>query len=492
MDAPRTYLVIDLKSFYASAECAERGLDPMTTNLVVADESRTEKTICLAVSPSLKAYGISGRARLFEVVQRVKEINAERLQEAIRQNQVGRDEKGRYVFSGFSYDDTALQASPSLGLSYITAPPHMAKYVDLSGQIHAIYLRYIAPEDIHSYSIDEVFIDLTRYLSAYRTTAHDLARAMIQEVFAETGVIATAGIGPNLYLAKIAADIRAKHVPADADGVRIAELTVESYRSLLWDHRPITDFWRIGRGTARTLAKREITTMGELARASLSDPEWFYQAFGIDAEILIDHAWGVEPCTMEDIKNYHAETHCLCEGQVLSEPYPYEKGEIIVREMAENLGLELAQKGMVTESLTMDLGYDRENVDRGRFRGEIHIDHYGRSVPKPAHGSIRLEDPTNLADLLIEASVRLYERIADPNLLIRRVTITANRIREDEGYTQLSLFADTEKQEKEKRLQDALLSIKGRYGKNAVLRGTSLEEGATQQQRSGQIGGHQA
>lgn len=481
MDKKRTYFAIDLKSFYASCECADRHLDPLTTNLVVADQSRTEKTICLAVSPSLKAYGIPGRARLFEVVEKVKEVNAERLRNA----------PGRR-FTSECFDSKGLVEDPNLKLSYIVAPPRMARYIETSAQIYSIYLKYIAPEDIFSYSIDEVFIDATGYLHTYGMTAHELCMTLVREVLYATGITATAGIGTNMYLAKIAMDIVAKHVPADKDGVRIAELDEHSYREKLWNHTPLTDFWRIGKGTARRLEKRRIYTMGQLARMSTYDQEWFYKTFGIDAEILIDHAWGVEPTTMEMVKSYKAETNSLSEGQVLSEPYPYDKARIIVQEMTDSLMLQLTTKGLVSDSFTLDISYDRENCDRGKYFGDTKTDHYGRLVPKPAHGSTRLDSPTNLGSQLQKAIVGLFDRIVDRNLTVRRITVTANRVIPDPGIMQVDMFTDTESLEKEKSLQDAVVGIKQRFGKNAVLKGTNFLEGATMRERNGQIGGHKA
>lgn len=476
-----TYLAIDLKSFYASSECADRHLDPLTTNLVVADQSRTDKTICLAVSPSLKAYGIPGRARLFEVVQKVKQVNEDRLRKA-----------PGHRFTSECFDARGLSEDPNLKLSYLVAPPRMARYVEVSAQIYSIYLKYIAPEDIFAYSIDEVFIDATGYLSTYHMTAHELCMTLIREVLYSTGITATGGIGTNLYLAKIAMDIVAKHVPADKDGVRIAELDERSYRKKLWNHTPLTDFWRLGPGTARKLEKNYIYTMGQLARASTYDQEWFYKTFGIDAEILIDHAWGVEPTTMELVKSYRPDTNCLSEGQVLSEPYDYNKARIIVQEMTESLMLQLNQKGLVSDSFTLDIGYDRENCDNGSYRGASKIDHYGRLVPKPAHGSTRIDNPTNIGSQLQAAIVGLFDRIADRNLTVRRITITANRVVEDTGIVQLDLFTDVSKLEKEKSLQDAMVSIKQRFGKNAILKGTNFLEGATMRERNQQIGGHKA
>lgn len=476
-----TYLAIDLKSFYASCECADRHLDPLTTNLVVADQSRTEKTICLAVSPSLKAYGIPGRARLFEVVQKVKKVNEERLRKA-----------PGHRFTTECFDSKGLAEDPNLKLAYLVAPPRMARYVEVSAQIYSIYLKYIAPEDIFAYSIDEVFIDATAYLKTYHMTAHELCTTLIREVLYATGVTATGGIGTNLYLAKVAMDIVAKHVKADKDGVRIAELNEYTYRQKLWNHTPLTDFWRLGPGTARKLEKRYIFTMGQLARTSTYDQEWFYKTFGIDAEILIDHAWGVEPTTMELVKSYQPETNCISEGQVLSEPYEYSKARIIVQEMTESLMLQLNSKGLVSDSFTLDIGYDRENCDKGIYKGATKVDHYGRMVPKPAHGSTRIANPTNLGSQLQEAIVGLFDRIVDRGLTVRRVTITANRVLEDRGIMQMDLFTDVSKLEKEKNLQNLMVKLKQKYGKNAVLKGTNFLEGATMRERNSQIGGHRA
>ena len=489
--AQRTYLAIDLKSYYASAECAARHLDPLTTNLVVADASRTEKTICLAVSPSLKSYGIPGRARLFEVVQRVKEVNNGRLRDAIR-NKTAVYKDGIPFLSAASYDATTLAADPSLEVSYLVAPPRMAYYEKISRQIYGIYLKYIAPEDIVVYSIDEVFIDATSYLTHYKMSAHDLAMTMIREVLYTTGITATAGIGTNLYLAKLAMDITAKHAAPDKDGVRIAELDEESFRYLLWDHKPLTDFWQTGPGTVRRLEKHGIHTMGELARASIHFPEILYKEFGIDAEILIDHAWGLEPCGMKEINAYRPETNSLSEGQVLSCPYPYDKARIIVQEMTDSLVFQLTDKGLVTDSLTLDIGYDRENCDKGIYHGPVHIDHYGRTVPKGAHGSTRLDNPTNLSSQLMAATTELFDHIANRNLTVRRITIAANRVVKNQGILQVDLFTDTSKLEREKSLQATMLGIKKKFEKNAVLKGTNYLEGATMRERNGQIGGHKA
>ena len=491
MPGPRTYFAIDLKSYYASAECAARGLDPLTTNLVVADASRTEKTICLAVSPSLKALGIPGRARLFEVVQKVGQANDARLRAAIRSRAAVKKE-GRWALSAPSYDARALAADPALEVSYLVAPPRMAYYEKVSRQIYGIYLHYVAPEDMVVYSIDEVFIDATPYLAYYGMTPHELARAMIREVLAATGITATAGIGSNLYLAKLAMDITAKHAAPDQDGMRIAELDEESFRYLLWDHRPLTDFWQVGPGTVRRLEHHGIHTMGELARASVQCEDLLYQEFGVNAEILIDHAWGLEPCGMKEINAYRPESSSLCEGQVLSSPYPYEKARIVVQEMVDSMVYQLTDKGLVTDGLTLDIGYDRENCDTGGYRGPVQVDRYGRRLPKPAHGSTRLDAPSNLGSQLSEAVLKLFDQIANKKLTVRRLTLTANRVVKDQGIFQTDFFTDTSKLEKEKSLQETLLDLKKKFGKNAVLKGTNYREGATMRDRNGRIGGHKA
>ncbi|OUQ36927.1 DNA methylase [Faecalibacterium sp. An122] len=491
MPKQRTYLAIDLKSYYASAECAARGLDPLTTNLVVADASRTEKTICLAVSPSLKALGIPGRARLFEVVQKVREANAARLRAAIRSGAAPRKE-GRYCLSEPSYDAGALAKDPTLEISYLVAPPRMAYYEKVSRQVYGIYLKYVAPEDMVVYSIDEVFIDATPYLDHYKMTAHELAKTMIREVLYTTGITATAGIGTNLYLAKLAMDITAKHAAPDKDGVRIARLDEESFRYLLWDHKPLTDFWQVGPGTVRRLEKHGIHTMGELARASIQCEEVLFQEFGVNAEILIDHAWGLEPCGMKEINAYRPESNSLCEGQVLSCPYPCEKARIVVQEMVDSMVYQLTDKGLVTDGLTLDIGYDRENCDTGRYRGPVQVDRYGRSLPKPAHGSTRLDAPSNLGSQLSEAVLNLFDQIVNPRLTVRRLTLTANRVVKDQGIFQTDFFTDTSKLEKEKSLQETMLGLKKKFGKNAILKGTNYLEGATMRDRNGRIGGHKA
>ncbi len=499
----RWCVAIDLKSYFASVECVQRGLDPLTANLVVADLSRTEKTICLAVSPSLKAYGISGRARLFEVVERVKQVNAER-----QRNAPGHQLVGKSCF------DLELKVNPALALDYIVATPQMGKYSQLSTEIYRIYLKYVAPEDIHVYSIDEVLMDVTNYLDTYHTTARELAMTMILDVLKTTGITATAGIGSNLYLCKIAMDIMAKHIPPDENGMRIAELDEKSYRRQLWEHRPLTDFWRVGRGYAKKLEAVGLYTMGDIARCSIGKPNEYYNEtilydlFGVNAELLIDHAWGYEPCRMSDIKSYVPETKSVCSGQVLHCPYPFEKARLIVREMADALAMELLEKRLVTDQLTLTVGYDIENVSAGNYHGATKKDYYGRPVPKHAHGTARLPVKTSSARMIVNAMLALYDEKVDPALTIRRLNVTAERLeREDtvqvkpEEAAQLSLFEDTlvqeqqarEEQEKlsrERKIQEAMLGIKRKYGKNAILSGTSYMDGATGRDRNEQIGGH--
>ncbi len=499
--AERKYLCIDLKSFYASVECIERGLNPLTTNLVVADKGRTEKTICLAVTPSLKSYGVSGRARLFEVVQRVREVNNQRKHNAP-------DKK----FTGSSTDYLDLESNPSLELDYIVAPPRMAYYMEYSTRIYNVYLKYIAPEDIHVYSIDEVFIDITHYLATYKMNAHDFARKLIKEVLETTGITATAGIGTNMYLAKIAMDIVAKHIPADEDGVRIAELDEMSYREKLWSHKPITDFWRVGKGYATKLERYGIYTMGDIARYSLLDEDFLYKLFGINAELLIDHAWGWEPCTIADVKAYKPSTNSLSSGQVLHEPYYFDKAKLVTREMAELLVLDLVEKGLVTNQIVLTVGYDIENLTnetiKNTYKGEIITDHYGRQVPKYAHGTANLTRQTSSAKLIVDATMELFDKIVNKGLLVRRITIAVCKLEresniEEKQPEQLDLFTDYESLErkrqqedeileKEKRMQQAVLDIKKKYGKNAILKGMNLEEGATAKDRNSQIGGHKA
>ena len=471
-EAQRTYIAIDLKSFYASVECVDRGLDPLTTNLVVADESRTDKTICLAVTPSLKAYGIPGRARLFEVKQKAR------------------------------------------GINFIIAPPRMAHYIEVSSRVYSVYLKYIAPEDIHVYSIDEVFMDVTNYLATYKMTAHQLAMTMIRDVLSQTGITATAGIGTNLYLCKVAMDIMAKKAPADKDGVRIAELDEQTYRRELWDYRPITKFWRVGRGIANKMAFYGIDTMGRLARMSEQNEELLYKLFGVNAELLIDHAWGWEPCTIADVKAYRPETNSFSSGQVLQEPYTFQKARVVIQEMAEGMALDLVAKRMVTDQLVLTVGYDAECLTRPDIRdlyhGEIITNYYGKLVPKHAHGSLRFDKPTSSSRLLMNGAAELFDRHVNPNLLIRRLNLCVNHVVSESTLAQqpaqpqqLDLFTDYETLErqqqeeqarldKERRLQEAQLKIKQRFGKNAILRGLNYSEGATAKERNAQIGGHRA
>lgn len=484
MKQQHTYIAIDLKSFYASVECVARGLDPLTTNLVVADASRTEKTICLAVSPSLKSYGIAGRARLFEVVQKVKEINALR-RCAIRKN-----------LSSGVYDNPTIQADPSLALDYIVAPPQMRHYMDVSAQVYATYLKYISSEDIHVYSIDEVFMDVTAYLKTYGCTAHELAMRMIRDVLKTTGITATAGIGTNMYLAKIAMDIEAKHSPADADGVRIAELDEMSYRQKYWDHRPLTDFWRVGHGIASRLEAHGIHTMGDIAYVSERNEEVLYKLFGVNAELLIDHAWGWEPCTIEQIKAYKPSSHSSSVGQVLSSAYTADKARTVIREMADSLSLDLVDKRLVCDQIVLSIGYDTESLaGGGKYRGAVVKDHYGRAVPKPAHGSIKLKAPTSSTEEITSAAVALYDHIIDRKLLVRRMYVVANHTVAESSVAgiQLDLFEEPKEDgARERKRQEAILAIKKKFGKNAILKGTNFEDGATQKERNAQVGGHKA
>ena len=504
----RSYIAIDLKSFYASVECIERGLNPMTTNIVVADAERSEKTICLAVSPSLKSHGISGRPRLFQVVQRINAINAERKCKA---------PGGR--FTGSSFDDNVTASSPEYSVDYIVAPPRMAKYMEVSTEIYNIYLKYIAPEDIHVYSIDEVFIDATDYLKTYNMSPRELAMTMIKDVLDTTGITATAGIGTNLYLCKVAMDIEAKHIEPDKDGVRIAELDEMSYRRKLWDHRPLTDFWRIGKGYAEKLEKIGLYNMGDIARCSLGGPgEYFnedmlYRMFGVNAELLIDHAWGWEPCRISDIKGYKPRNRSIGSGQVLHEPYTYEKAGIVVREMIDALSLDLVEKGLVTNQLVLTIGYDIANLSNPRlsaqYRGQVSTDRYGRSIQKHAHGTENLQRKTSSSQVLADAMMNLYRRITDKNLLIRRIAMSANRVTDEKcmeekpKFQQLDFFTDYKalqqqmeeeksRLQEERQMQETLLNIKKKFGKNAVLKGMSLQEGATARDKNNQIGGHKA
>ena len=485
----RTYLAIDLKSFYASVECVERGLDPLTTNLVVADESRTEKTICLAVSPSLKSYGIPGRARLFEVNQKIRAVNAER-----RRANGYRPFRGKSVFAGELTD-------PSVEVDFLIARPQMARYMEVSAKIYAIYLRFVAPEDIHVYSVDEVFIDATTYLDFYHLDAHGFARKLVREVLRETGITATCGIGTNLYLAKIAMDIVAKKMPADEDGVRIASLDEMRYRRELWEHRPLTDFWRVGRGISAKLEANGLHTMGNVARISLYNEDKLYKLFGVNAELLIDHAWGWEPCTLAAIKAYKPESNSISSGQVLAEPYPAEKGRLIALEMTDVLVLDLVDKGLVCDQMVLTVCY--EGADPS-YAGATETDWYGRRVPKAAHGSANLGGYTSSTKKILEAVGALYDRIVDPQLSVRRMFVIANHaIPENTGGEQNGLLADIDALEREreaaasadaeeKQLQKTVLGIKKKFGKNAILKGMNFEEGATTRERNRQVGGHRA
>lgn len=504
----RTYIAIDLKSFYASVECGERDLDPLTTNLVVADESRTEKTICLAVSPSLKAMGVPGRPRLFEVVQKVREINAERLA-ALRASGRGR------AFTGRSTDAEELARDPSLAVDYIVACPRMAHYIRCSTAVYSVYLKYVAPEDIHVYSIDEVFMDVTDYLQTAACTPHELAMRIIHDVLSVTGITATAGIGTNLYLAKVAMDIVAKHIPPDKDGVRIAELDEMSYREQLWDHEPITDFWRVGPGTARKLAKNGMRTMGDVARCSVGEDNSFhnedflFKLFGVNAELLIDHAWGWEPCTMKAIKSYRPRSNSFSSGQVLSEPYTFKKARVVMREMADAMALKLVSLRLVASQVGIYVNYDSESLKQGTYTGEVVGDYYGRYVPKPAHAGANLPCPTSSARIITEVVMQMFDQSVDPKLLVRRLTITVNQVIDENDssvthpVTQLDMFTDYEQLEreqkavksaldKERRMQEAVLNIKRKFNKNAIFKGMDLEEGATARERNSQIGGHKA
>ena len=499
----RTYVAIDLKSFYASVECRERGLDPLDTNLVVADESRTDKTICLAVSPSLKSYGIPGRPRLFEVVQQVKEANVGRMYSAPGHKLVGQ-----------SCFLSELKSNPSLAIDYLIAPPRMAYYMQYSTHIYDIYLKYIAPEDIIVYSIDEVFMDVTDYLNTYKLSAKELAMKMIQDVLNTTGITATAGIGTNLFLCKVAMDIVAKHIPADKNGVRIAELDEMGFRRKLWAHQPLTDFWRVGRGYAKKLEANGMFTMGDVARCSVYNEDLLYKLFGKNAELLIDHAWGWEPCTVAAVKAYRPENNSLGSGQVLHQPYTAEKARLVLREMADLLSLDLVSKRLVTNQLVVTIGYDKENLStpdqKRQYHGEVTKDHYGREIPKHSHGTQNLERYTSSTKLIVGAATKLFDRIADKNLLVRRLNIVAAHVipeseapKKEPGFEQLDLFTDyaaeQAKQEKEdaalareRKRQEAVLAIKKKFGKNAILRGMNLEEGATARDRNSQIGGHKA
>ena len=497
--ASKAYIAIDLKSFYASVECVDRGLDPLDTNLVVADPTRTEKTICLAVSPSLKSYGIPGRARLFEAIQKVREVNAQRKYKA-----------PGHSFSHESYFHSELIKDPSTELTFITAPPRMAHYMEVSTRIYNVYLKYIAPEDIHVYSIDEVFIDATDYLKTYGLTPRELAMKMVLDVLETTGITATAGIGTNLYLCKIAMDIYAKHCVPDKNGVRIAELDEMSYRRILWDHRPLTDFWRVGRGISKKLEEHGMYTMGDVARCSVGresdyyNEDLLYKLFGVNAELLIDHAWGWEPTEISDIKSYRPESSSLSSGQVLQEPYEFSKAKLVLKEMADLLSLELVSKRIVTDQIVLTVGYDIESLKKS-YSGAVETDRYGRKIPKTAHSSENIGRYTSSTKLICETAMKLFDRIVDKELLVRRMYIVANHIitendaEKEREYVQLNLFSDTGKQEaeenelkKEKDMQKAILKIKSKYGKNSIVKGMNLKEGATALERNRQIGGHKA
>ena len=510
----RQYVAIDAKSFYASVECVERHLNPLTTNLVVADESRTEKTICLAVSPSLKAHGIPGRARLFEVIRRMKQVNRERLNAGIRSGAIRRDpETRKYQFSASSFDAEAIEKDPTLEISYIVAPPRMRLYEEYSSRIYATYLKYVSSEDIIVYSIDEVFIDVTDYLRTYGMTAHKLTMTMVRDVLYNTGITATAGIGTNLFLAKIAMDIEAKKSKPDKDGVRIAALDEMTFREKLWTHRPLTDFWRIGKGISQKLEAMQLFTLGDVARASLNPycEDRLYKTFGVNAELIIDHAWGWEPVTVEDIRQYRPSTSSISSGQVLQCPYDFEKGRLIVREMTELLVLDLVRKHVVTKQIVLDIGYDRESLEgeRGRkYTGSVVMDPYGRKIPKAAHGTGNMDGYTSSTHVIMSAVLDVYDRVVHKDLLIRRVNVTAcNLVSEmeipEDKPEQLDMFTDYEAperekkirqlaEEKERRLQNVTLAIQDRYGKNAMLKGMNLMEGGTTIARNGQIGGHKA
>lgn len=497
--AYKAYIAIDLKSFYASVECVDRGLDPLDANLVVADPTRTEKTICLAVSPSLKFYGIPGRARLFEAIQKVHEINAQRRYKA-----------PKHSFTHESHFNSELKSDPSAELAFITAPPRMAHYMEVSTRIYNVYLKYIAPEDIHVYSIDEVFIDATDYLKTYGMTPRELAMKMVLDVLETTGITATAGIGTNLYLCKIAMDIYAKHCEPDKNGVRIAELDEMSYRKILWDHRPLTDFWRVGRGISKKLEQHGLYTMGDVARCSVGresdyyNEDLLYKLFGVNAELLIDHAWGWEPTEISDIKSYRPESSSLSSGQVLQEPYEFSKARLVLKEMADLLSLELVSKRIVTDQIVLTVGYDIESLNKS-YSGAVETDRYGRKIPKTAHSSENIGRYTSSSKLICETAMSLFDRIVDKNLLVRRMYIVANHIitekdaEKESEYVQLDLFSDTKKQEaeenelkKEKDMQRAILKIKSKYGKNSIIKGMNLKEGATALERNRQIGGHKA
>ena len=498
----KIYACIDLKSFYASVECRERNLDPLKTNLVVADSERTEKTICLAVSPSLKSFGIPGRARLFEVVTKIRNVNYERRKKAYK-----------YKFTGKSYNIDELNRNKNLEIDYIIAKPRMSHYIKYSTDIYNVYLKYLSPEDIYVYSIDEVFCDITNYLKFNKLTAKEFVTKMIQDVYETTGITATAGIGTNLYLAKVAMDIVAKHTKPNEFGVRIAGLDEMQYRKYLWKYKPITSFWRVGKGYAKKLEDNKIYTMGDIARCSINNEELLYKLFGKNAELLIDHAWGWEPCTIKDIKNFKPQRNSIGSGQVLHCAYNYQKTKIVIKEMADLLSLDLVRKNLVTNQLVLTIGYDIDNLTNEEiyenYDGQIVKDFYGRNVPKPAHGTINIEHYTSSSSIIVENITKLYDKIINRNLLIKRINLTANNVinKEDAkskiNYQQIDLFTDyqklNEKIEKEKvleqdenKLQHVIIDIKNKYGKNAILKGMNLQDGATTIDRNNQIGGHSA
>lgn len=493
----RIYACIDLKSFYASVECRDRNLEPITTNLVVADKSRTEKTICLAVTPALKKYGLSGRSRLYEVVQKVKSINYERKSKLKHRR-----------FLGKSFDEIELDTHPEYELDYIVAPPRMSLYIKYSTKIYSIYLKYISSDDIFVYSIDEVFCDITDYVKIYNLSPRQLITKILCDVYKETGITATAGIGTNMYLAKVAMDIVAKHMDPDINGTRIACIDEVKYRKLLWNHKPITDFWRVGRGYSSKLEKYNIHTMGDIARCSMEREELLYKLFGINAEILIDHSWGYEPCTIKDVKEYKPSSNSLSVGQVLHEPYEFSKTKIIIEEMAEDLSLQLVSRNLLTKKIVLTIGYDIENITNSsiNYTGEIVKDMYGRDIPKHAHGTITLNHNTSSTKLIVEKTLELFYKIMDKNLLTRRINISANVKAEDKIldkniYHQFDIFScsddtdnknkiEIEKEKDELKLQKTMLNLKYKYGKNSIVKALDLSEGATTMSRNRQIGGH--
>ena len=495
----RIYISIDLKSFFASVECVERKLDPLNANLVVADISRTEKTICLAVSPALKSYGVPGRPRLFEVVSLVDKFNAERIKNT-----------NNYAFNGNSYLKNELDQNPNLKLSYIVARPRMALYIKYSTKIYNIYLKYVSSDDIHVYSIDEVFIDVTSYLKIYKMSGHDLAMMIVKDILKETGITATVGISTNMYLAKVAMDIVAKKAPADKDGVRIAYLDEKKYRELLWDHLPLTDFWRVGRGYSKRLDEHGLHTMGDIARCSIENESLLYEILGINAELLIDHAWGYEPCTISEIKKYRPESNSLSNGQVLKEPYSFDDARVVIQEMADSMALSLVEKKLVTNQIVINVDYDASNINGFSFyKGDLVYDRYNRKVPKWAHGTFNLDEYTSSSKLITDGVLNVFDRCVDKKLLIRKLNLCVNnvisksKLKKHVKKMQLNLFdnyeiLDKQKEQvkqklvREEKTQEAFIKIKNKYGKNAVLRGVSYKDKATAKERNEQIGGHRA